>query len=252
MTLFFARLFTVLVLLLFAPWHTHAKEVGKIRVDTALVLAMDTSGSIDAPEFALQRAGYAAAFLDDGVVAALTSGKYGRSVVTFVQWSGPYHQMQVIGWRIIASSSDAAILAATISAMPRAPQNRYDQTIFSTSISAALRYSTTLLTTAPFSASRLVIDISGDGVDEHTSPSRESVPLMQARQDALDNGITINGLPILEAAEPSGTFVSKLESYYSEYVIGGPGCFLIAAKGNRNFAEAIRRKLVEELMFAQR
>src|SRR5260370_19498235 len=46
-------------------------------VDVALVLAVDVSLSIDAEEFALQRAGYAAAFRNRRVGEAITAGAAG-------------------------------------------------------------------------------------------------------------------------------------------------------------------------------
>src|SRR4051794_12990160 len=56
-------------------------------VDIALVLAVDVSLSIDAEEFALQRAGYAAAFRNKRVVEAITGGATGAVAVTYMQWS---------------------------------------------------------------------------------------------------------------------------------------------------------------------
>ena len=45
-----------------------AAALGGERVDIELVLAVDVSGSVDAAELALQRAGLVAAFRDPGVV----------------------------------------------------------------------------------------------------------------------------------------------------------------------------------------
>src|ERR1700716_2452839 len=70
-------------------------------VDIALVLAVDVSLSIDAEEFALQRAGYAAAFRNARVVEAITAGGAGTMAVTYIQWSGASEQRQIIGWRVI-------------------------------------------------------------------------------------------------------------------------------------------------------
>jgi len=47
-------------------------------------------------------------------------------------------------------------------------------------------------------------------------------------------------LPIL-ALEPD------LDRYYYDSVIGGPGAFVIAARGYETFGEAILRKLVAEI-----
>ena len=64
--------------------------------------------------------------------------------------------------------------------------------------------------------------------------------MTQARDEAVDAGIVINGLPIL-AFEP------QLDQYFKDYVIGGPGAFMIAAKTFETFAEAILMKMIIEI-----
>ena len=61
-----------------------------------------------------------------------------------------------------------------------------------------------------------------------------------ARDRVAALGITINGLAIL-SAEP------WLEDYYRRNVIGGNGAFVVAARDFDSFAEAILRKLVQEV-----
>src|ERR1043166_1048653 len=95
-----AHLLSVLValaLLLGPATAVHAES----KVDIALVLAVDVSLSIDDEEFALQRAGYAAAFRNERVIDAITSGGTGSLAVTYIQWSGATEQRQIIGWRVI-------------------------------------------------------------------------------------------------------------------------------------------------------
>ncbi|WP_198371914.1 DUF1194 domain-containing protein, partial [Roseomonas rosulenta] len=58
------------------------------KVDLALCLAVDASSSVDYDEFALMLGGYAAAFRDDSVVAALTGGPRGASAAAMLLWSG--------------------------------------------------------------------------------------------------------------------------------------------------------------------
>ena len=55
-------------------------------------------------------------------------------------------------------------------------------------------------------------------------------------------GITINGLPIICA-----TCDGRLEQTYEEVIIGGPGAFVLPARGRENFADAVRRKLILEI-----
>ena len=65
-------------------------------------------------------------------------------------------------------------------------------------------------------------------------------PVEQARNEALQQGIRINGLPILELEH-------DLDQYFRENVIGGPGAFIIPVKDYNAFGEAIMRKLVTEI-----
>jgi hypothetical protein len=50
----------------------------------------------------------------------------------------------------------------------------------------------------------------------------------------------VNGLPIL-SIEPG------LDSYYRDYVIGGPGAFMVPADSYDTFADAILKKLITEI-----
>ena len=55
--------------------------------------------------------------------------------------------------------------------------------------------------------------------------------------------MTINGLPIL-AVEPD------LADHYRNYVIGGPGAFMVVAENFENFADAILKKMIIEIAAA--
>ena len=74
--------------------------------------------------------------------------------------------------------------------------------------------------------SNLVIDVSGDG-------SGNSTLDVAARNRAVANGVTINGLPI------GGT---SLQSYYQNYVITSDG-FVEAAANFTDFNDAVRNKI---------
>jgi Protein of unknown function (DUF1194) len=79
-----------------------------------------------------------------------------------------------------------------------------------------------------------VIDISGDGSNNSGRPVRE------ARDEAVHDGVGINGLPIL-------TLEPFLDRYYYDNVIGGPGAFMIPAENYDTFADAILKKLITEI-----
>jgi hypothetical protein len=197
-------------------------------VDLELVLAVDCSGSIDMDEFALQIRGYAQALTHPSVLRAIQSGGVGAIAVTYVQWSGPFIQNQVVGWTVIKDEKTATAFAAALTAAPRR--------IFGggTSLSGAIDYAQTLFGNSGFEAPRHTIDVSGDGTNN--SGRRPG----DARDEAVHAGITINGLPIL-------TDFPMLDRYYEENVIGGPGAFVIPAKDFASFAQAILGKLIREV-----
>jgi len=197
-------------------------------VDLQLVLAVDASGSVNQYRFELQKQGYAAAFRNPRVLTAIRSGMAGAIAVTVVQWTGPDLQLQVIDWTVIQDEKSANAFAAAIEDTPRQ--------LFSggTSISGAIDYGVALLLKSRFRETRRVIDVSGDG------SNNRGRPVILARDDAVRAGITINGLPIL-ALEPG------LDRYYWDYVIGGPGSFMVTAQSYEQFGEAVLKKLITEI-----
>jgi hypothetical protein len=67
------------------------------------------------------------------------------------------------------------------------------------------------------------------------------------RDEVVDAGITINGLPIMLNRPGSGTDIANLDVYYEDCVIGGPGAFVVAIHERDQFKEATRTKLVLEI-----
>jgi len=103
-----------------------------------------------------------------------------------------------------------------------------------TSISGAIDFSRLLLADCRCTPIRRVIDVSGDG------SNNSGRPVTIARDEAVRDGIGINGLPIL-SIEPF------LDRYYNDNVIGGPGAFMIPAQNYDTFADAVRKKLITEI-----
>ena len=198
------------------------------EVDLQLVLAVDVSGSVSPQRFELQKMGYVAAFQNRRVLNTILAGRNAAIAVTMAQWSGPFLQSQVVPWTLLKDETSVKAFAGAIESAPRMMYGG------GTSISGAIDYSVTLFPQAPFKAERRVIDVSGDG------SNNRGRSVTQARDEAVDGGIVINGLPIL-AFEPN------LDQYFKDYVIGGPGAFMIAAKTFETFAEAILMKLIIEI-----
>jgi hypothetical protein len=225
-------LFALVAVALPASAQNQTPAPGSRDVTVALVLAVDTSGSVSNGRFELQKQGYAAAFRNPQVLNSIRSLATQAIAVTMMQWTGPRLHVVVVDWTLINDKTSAEAFAAAVDAAPRQ--------LFGggTSISGAIDYSRVLLAGNPFRATRHVIDISGDG----SNNSGRSVT--QARDEAVADGIGINGLPIL-TVEPG------LDHYYYENVIGGPGAFMIPAENYDTFADAILKKLISEIAAAE-
>ncbi len=229
------RLWCALLALALAVVPARAKE----PVDLLLVLAADVSRSVDHAKFQLQREGYAAAISDKRVLDAITSGRHRRIAVCFVEWSGVAAQQLVIDWTVVGDEASARKFGDQLLEARRSFAER-------TSISGGIDFAMTQFERSPFEAPRRTIDISGDG----TNNSGREVTV--ARDAALAQGVTINGLVILsdrpmtwnpEHTNPPGGLVN----YFRNNVIGGPGAFVIAAENFESFGQAIIKKLIAEI-----
>jgi hypothetical protein len=198
-----------------------------IAVDLELVLAIDSSGSVDFQEFELQARGIARAFRDPEVIEAIEGAAPNGIAVCLVQWSGRRQHLVTIDWTRITDTASAQAMAARIDAMGRV-------LIGETAIADALRFAHEQLGSGPFQGARQIIDVSGDGP---TNAGGDPDPLRDAAALA---GITINGLAILNESP-------NLDRYYAEHVIGGPDAFVMAAKDYQDFVDAIRHKLLHEI-----
>jgi hypothetical protein len=197
-------------------------------VDLALCLAVDASSSVDFDEFGLMLGGYAAALRDETLAAALAAGPRGASAVALLLWSGRGAQEVAVPWTRIAGGAAAATLADAIEGTPRlVPAG-------ATALGEGMAAGLALLAACPAEATRLVLDVSGDG---RHNQGRPPAPV---RDIGVAAGVTINALAVLNE-EPD-----LLDHYRSE-VIGGPGSFAMTAPDYAAFAQAIREKLLREI-----
>jgi hypothetical protein len=206
-----------------------------IPVDVELVLAVDISYSMDPEEQALQKEGYVAALTSREFMQALKQGMHGKIAITYFEWAGAHIHHMVVPWRVIDGPESADSVANEIA---RSPLRRGSRT----SISGALLYAMPLFDSSGYRGVRKVIDISGDGTNNHG-------PLVTlTRDDVLANGIVINGLPImLKRPNFGGMDLAELDIYFEDCVIGGPGAFVIPIRERDQFKDAIRTKLVLEV-----
>jgi hypothetical protein len=180
--------------------------------------------------------GYAAAFRDQRVQAALRSGPSRRIAVSVVVWADATVPKWSSNWFALAAPADAEGFAAFMSGLDRRAEG-------GTGIGAGIAWAIRRFDRNGFAAPRQVVDVSGDGRE---TPAREVVVLMpQARAMARARGVTVNGLAIANE-DPD------LAAWYANNVIAGPGSFVIAANDFDAFAEAITRKLIREIEWQQR
>ncbi|MCW3476571.1 DUF1194 domain-containing protein [Limobrevibacterium gyesilva] len=225
-------LFVVLALLPASVWAAEP-------VDLALVLVTDVSRSIDDSEFDLEKQGYATAFTDREVLAAIKGGAIGAIAVNYVEFASAYEVKTVVDWMVIRDETSAR---AFVDKLLVAPRSYYGRTAISAGIEMAMRN----LANSGFEAQRRVIDVCGDGTNNNGRDVAE------ARDEAVEAGITINGLAIINEHPVSWTFAhvqppGGLANYYRENVAGGIGNFVLEVHEFRAFGTAMTRKLINEI-----
>jgi len=95
-------------------------------------------------------------------------------------------------------------------------------------------------------AKRRIIDVSGDGTNN------SGRPVTEARDQAIAQGVTINGLAIINDKPNLGYSAHTqppggLPLYYRQNVIGGPNSFLLVVQDFNSFADAMANKLAKEI-----
>ena len=197
-----------------------------LSCETALLLSIDVSGSIDRGDYRLQTEGLAFALADPEVAEALVKGQVALAVV---QWSGSAEQALVLPWQRMLADADVTRFAARAAAIPRAFSGS------DTAVGQGLRFATTQFAAVP-DCRRKVIDVSGDGQENAGFTDAK------ARAEALEAGLTINAIAI---EEPGPAF--PISNYYRRRIIT-PGGFVMSARGLQDYAETLRLKLLRELL----
>ncbi len=225
-------------------------------VDTALIVSVDVSQSVDADRYRLQMEGIAQAIEDPAVISSITGGDKGAILFSMITWADKADI--ALDWQRIASKADAMKVAALVRSLPQ-------QGGEFTCLGRMLRtVAVSVLPHIPVPAGRVVVDVSGDGVDNCSNKDD-----IHAERDAvLATGATVNGLPIIVAGENtvvgSGAYRAPgyglqelssqpdserttLDQWFKDHVVGGPSAFVLAAEGYADFGRAFRRKFVTEI-----
>jgi len=225
-------------------------------VDTALIVAVDVSQSVDEKRYRLQMEGIAQSLEDPDVLQVILNGPNGGILFAMVAWADKPEL--VIDWQRITSETEAHNVAALVRALPHKGGE------FTCMARMMDHVATLIVPYVPVPALRTVLDVSGDGIDNCTIP--ESVDAQ--RRALMAQRVTINGLPILNEAGPTivgsgayrkpgfglrnmargpDTATTLLDGWFKDHVIAGPGAFLLAAKGYKDFGRAFRQKFVIEV-----
>jgi Ca-activated chloride channel homolog len=193
--------------------------------ETALVLALDVSGSIDGGDYRLQTEGLAAALSDPAVGDLLVEAQVALAVV---QWSGNGQQALVLPWQRMLTPEAVARYAEAAAEMPRVFYGS------DTAVGEGLRFAQAQFGAVP-DCGRQVIDISGDGQENAGYTDAK------ARSEAIAAGVIINAIAIEEPGP-----AAPITNYYRGWVIT-PGGFVVTARGLQDYAETLRLKLLREL-----
>lgn len=192
----------------------------------ALVLAVDVSASVTADSYLLQHDGIARAFASPTLAEAISAAPGGIEVLV-LEWSDPDKIAVTVDWTRVSDTSSANGFAAAVRATRRS-------SVGITAIGPALLAAAATFDHLPDRAGHRMIDISGDGM------ANFGLPPAVARDRIVASGIAINGLAIL-TDEP------WLADYYRRNVIGGPLAFVVTARTFDDFADAMLRKLAQEV-----
>ena len=211
-------------------------------VDLALVLLTDVSRSMDDREYRMVKDGYKAAFADPEVVRAILDNSKGVAVA-YVEFSGTSEFTVVKGWDVLTDSASARTFGDAVAVAPRTSSGN-------TALAPSIKKAVEMLTADASASARRVIDVASD----HLWDGGRAATVRDA---AVAAGITINALPIIDT-RPIGTFDGRMTyaewgsqggvAFYRNYVIGGPGSFLIEVRDYAAFGEALKRKLLRELI----
>ena len=199
--------------------------------DVALVLAIDASSSIDDHEYDLQMQGYARAFRDPAVLAAIREA--GRVEIAVVIWGDAQSSAHILPFRVVATSADAQTLSDALGRTPR-------QVTGSTGLGRGLQMAVELILTEKPCAARRLIDVSGDGAQFNVRGQRAHITPAAIRDHARANGITINALAIEDDH-------ASLGDYYRDTIMTGAESFVMRIGSMSDFGDAIIEKLHREL-----
>jgi hypothetical protein len=213
-----------------------------LATDANIVTGLDISGSMPGADRRVQLAGIAAALRSPALIAAIRRGRDGRIGFAIFAWH--HRRYEVVPWTRVAGAADAEAVARVLEARMLVDVDaevRRDEAFpigRLTDLSRAIDHAAALLASAPFAAGRNVVNIVGNGTDNMGEPA------VAARDRLLGMGASLNAVVFGFGAD------GAVLDYYRDEVAGGPGAFVLTAKGGEDIAEVMRRKFLQDLIAA--
>ena len=237
--------------------RAQAEDAAQVQVDTALLVSVDVSNSVDEHRYKLQMEGIAKALEDQAVIDVILGGPNASILFGMVTWAD--RPQFVLPWTKISSAAEAKAIAAKVRKLPLQSGEFTCMTRMMRSVNDKI------VTQIPAKAIRVVVDVSGDGPDNCNAEE----PIDAVRDELVQSNVTLNGLPILEgdptepvgegayrapgtsfdvaAPKPKPSGPVTLEQWYRAHVMGGVGAFVLPANGYNDFERAMRQKFVIEI-----
>jgi hypothetical protein len=219
------------------------------NVALELALVIDVSGSVDATEFNLQRNGYAAAFQNATIGSAIASFSGSGGIAVGVYFFAN-NVLEVVSWTQLTSAADAFNFGTLLGGLANPPNGTPaigGSTLGnSTNIAEGMDRARQGMAGNSFTGNRLVMDVSGDGIQNTTRNGDAScfgapclTDLQAARDAAAVAGIVVNGLAITDD-------VSDLDTYYATNLQSGVGSFVLDTTF-ATFSTAVASKIGREI-----
>lgn len=200
-----------------------------LPVDLEILFLVDASASITTGRFGFQVKGHAAALNDPVVQSALVGGPIGRAAIALGRFDGPNALRILVPWTVVETAEEIAAIAERIEVLDPGEEAG------ATAIGSAILRALPQFESNGVEGTRKVIDIVANGF------SNAGIEPTAVRPAVEEAGVTVNALALLDT-------YPWLADYMRDYVIAGPGAFVIEATGLGDFVDALTRKLVLEMV----
>lgn len=216
-----------------------------------LALVIDVSGSVSAAEFNLQRDGYRAAFQNVNIGNAIASFAGSGGIAVGVYFFAN-NVIEAVTWTQLTSAADAFNFGTTLGGLAEPLSTNPAIGVAGTTLGTQTNIAEGMdlarlgMASNSFTGNRLVMDVSGDGIQNTTRDGNAScsgapclVDLHAARDAAALAGIVVNGLAITDD-------VATLDTYYAANLQTGLGSFVLDTTF-ATFSTAVATKIGREI-----